>query len=228
MTDRIEFLRKLTMFSDLDGELIREVASVLKAKHVPRGRMLFFVDEPGETLYFVQKGLIKIFCISEDGREKTLSLLEQGDVFGEMAVLDNKGRSANAQALHDSTLFLLYKDTFLKILRKHPELAHRMLYILVKRLREADRQITELAFKNARQRVALLLLRLARKYGKQEGEWLSFQIGLNQEEIGHLTGCTRETVNRLYSDLCQKKLLVLSRKVMQLKATSLEKIVSSL
>lgn len=166
--------------------------------------MLFFAEEPGETLYFIQQGLIKIFSLSEDGREKTLSLLEEGDAFGEMAVLDNLGRSANAQALHDAKLFLLYKNDFLKILQRYPELAHRMLYMLVRRLREADVQITELSFKNMRQRIALLFLRLGKKYGTADGGWLDFELGLSQEEIGHLTGCTRESVNRTLSFLAER------------------------
>lgn len=203
-TERIELLHQIPLFSGLTREELAKVAPVMVEKRFAKGEMVFFAKEPGETLYVILEGLIKIFCISDDGREKTLGLLEKGDYFGEMALLDDTGRSANAEVLEDARLLTLYKKDFSKLVNQFPNISHRIIYILVQRLREADTQIEDLSFKNVPQRVARLLLRLARKYGQVEGDAYAFHLKLNREELGSLAGCSREAVSRAMNTFQRK------------------------
>lgn len=201
---RLHLLHQIPLFSALSRDELAKLAPVLVEKKFAKGEMVFFAKEPGETLYVILEGLIKIFCVSDDGREKTLGLLEKGDYFGEMALLDDTGRSANAEVLEDARLLTLYKKDFSKLVNQYPNISHRIIYILVQRLREADTQIEELSFKNVHQRVARLLLRLARKYGHVDGGAHVFHLKLNREELGNLAGCSREAVSRAINTFQRK------------------------
>ena len=117
-----------------------------------------------------------------------------------MSLLDGFPRSAAAQAFEDSRLLMLGREDFLKLLTANPQVALKIIRILTARLREADQQIEYLAFKDARGRVASILLELLKKHGKPSSNGYTIDIKLTHQELANLSGVTRETASRILSE----------------------------
>jgi CRP/FNR family transcriptional regulator len=205
-----EFLKTIPLFSGIEEKYLKKISEIVKEKKYPKGSVVFFEDEPGETIYIIKDGKIKIYIISEqDGREKILTILQSGDFFGEMAILDGAGRSATAQCLEDSILLIIYKNNFIKLLKESSEISHRIIYNLVHRLRETNMQVKELVFMNVRQRTIKTLLRLSEDYKKvKNGKSMIF---LTHDELARFVGTSRETISRILSDFEKEKILETKR-----------------
>lgn len=197
--ENLEFLKTIPLFSGVEEKYIKKLTEIARERKYQRGSIVFFEDEPGETIYIIKNGTIKIYIISEqDGKEKILSILQPGDYFGEMAILDGYGRSATAQSLEDSVLLIIYKNDFVKLLKESTEISHGIIYNLIHRLRETNLQIKELVFMNVRQRMVRTLLKLAGEYKKvKNGKSV---ISLTQDELARFVGTSRETISRILNE----------------------------
>ena len=161
---------------------------------------------PGDSLYLIAKGQVKVVLIHEDGREAILSVLGEGTFFGEMALLDQEPRSAHVIAMTDSTLLQLNRSDFQERLRSGPDVAIALLRELSRRLRRADETIASLMLLDVNGRIANLLLELADEEG---GERITRR--LTHATIGQMVGASRETVSRTMRSLVNQKILSVSR-----------------
>src|SRR5512135_295714 len=133
-----DVLRKVPLFSDLSEADLASFAEVLREREYPKNSVILFEDDPGDSLYIVSAGQVKVVLIGEDGREVILSVLADGDFFGEMALIDDEPRSAHVIAMKDSQLLVLRRDDFQQQLQEHPSIALKVLKVMVQRLRRAD------------------------------------------------------------------------------------------
>src|SRR5262245_51023294 len=155
-----EILKRVPLFSDLaDGELGR-FADVTREREYPRNSVILFEDDPGDALYIVSSGQVKVVLIGEDGREVILSVLGDGDFFGEMSLIDDEPRSAHVIAMKDSHLLVLRREDFQGLLMQTPAIALAMLRELTRRLRRVDEKVGSLVLLDVNGRVARLLLDL--------------------------------------------------------------------
>ncbi|HEX7918881.1 MAG TPA: Crp/Fnr family transcriptional regulator, partial [Gemmatimonadales bacterium] len=163
-------------------------------------------DDPGDALYLVASGQVKVVLIGEDGREVILSVLGEGAFFGEMALLDDEPRSAHVIAMEDSIVLALRREDFRARLRASPEVAIALLKELSRRLRRADDQIGSLVLLDVGGRVAELLVRLADEEGADR-----ITRKLTHATIAQMIGSSRETVSRTMRDLQDKNLVAVTR-----------------
>ena len=181
-------------------------AELMRERSYPKGSVILFEDDPGDALYLVASGQVKVVLIGEDGREVILSVLGEGAFFGEMALLDDEPRSAHVIAMEDSIVLALRREDFRARLRASPEVAIALLKELSRRLRRADDQIGSLVLLDVGGRVAELLVRLADEEG---GARITRK--LTHATIAQMIGSSRETVSRTMRDLQDKNLVTVTR-----------------
>ena len=198
--DRLQLARDALADSDVFGALYEEDIEKLvplgRLVHVPTGRMIFQKGDPGDYLMIVVSGRIRIGTVGLDGREVMLNLVETGEVFGEISVLDGKARSADAAALCECELFVLDRPRVLEFLENHPDTAIRLIGILCLRLRHATELVEDTMLLGMEQRVAKTLLRIGRRYGIEKNGIVRIENGLSQRDLGSFAGLARENVNR--------------------------------
>jgi CRP/FNR family cyclic AMP-dependent transcriptional regulator len=202
-----DVLKRVPLFNDLSEAELARFAEVTREREYPRNSVILFEDDPGDALYIVSTGQVKVVLIGEDGREVILSVLGDGDFFGEMSLIDDEPRSAHVIAMKDSHLLVLRRDDFQQQLQQHPSVALKLLRILVQRLRRADEKIGSLVLLDVNGRVAQLLLDLAEESG---GPRITRK--LTHHTIAQMIGSSRETVSRAMRELVERGLIAVSRR----------------
>jgi CRP/FNR family cyclic AMP-dependent transcriptional regulator len=201
-------LGSLALFRELPEEALRFLADRLRRKVFPAGASVLTAEQPGEALYVILEGSVRIFLDEADGSEVTLAFLGPGDSVGEMSLVDRSGRSANVAALEESTLLWLDRDTFLACLRQFPGLSENLMREMAARLRAANQQIRALTTLDVAGRVARQLLVFAEVYGvADDNGGIRIPMPLPQRAIADLVGATRERVNRVLVSLRRRQTL---------------------
>lgn len=201
-----DILRHIPLFASLPEAELRAFAPLLREKRFAKGSMILMQGDPGDSLYLIAEGQVKVILIGEDGREVILSVLGPGAFFGEMSLLDDEPRSAHVVAMDDTTLLQLRREDFRARLRASPDVAIAVLRELSRRLRRADSTIGSLALRDVNGRIAHLLLDLAAEEG---GDRITRR--LTHATIAQMVGASRETVSRTLGALVHAGILRISR-----------------
>lgn len=202
-----ETLKEVPLFQELSAEELARVAEAARERTYPRGSVILFEDDPGDALFVVLAGQVKVVLIGEDGREVILSVLTDGDFFGEMSLIDDEPRSAHVIAMDDARLLVLRREDFHQALDEHPRIALGLLRALSRRLRRADDKIGALVLLDVLGRVAKLLLELA-----DEEDGTTVTRKLTHHTIAQMVGSSRETVSRTMRDLMERNLIEVTRR----------------
>ena len=203
----IPILQRVPLFSQLSAVELQRVVDVARERAYPRNSVILFEDDPGDALYVVATGQVKVVLIGEDGREVILSVMGPGEFFGEMSLLDDEPRSAHVIAMEDSSLAVLRREDFESLLTATPQIALALLRELSRRLRRADEKVGSLVLLDVQGRVARLLLDMA---GEEGGERITRR--LTHHTIAQMIGSSRETVSRTMRDLTDKGLIAVQRR----------------
>jgi len=206
-----QILRTVPLFSRLDHASLEKLSGIACKRRYGRGSHIFLEGDPGGFLLIIAEGQVKIHKVSEDGREKTLAILEAGDFFGEMSVFDGAPRSASAQALSDCEVLIIDREPFLALLKTTPGLAADVALALVERLRRTNDDLERLAFRDARGKVVEALLQLAEAHGERVACGLRLKVKLTHQELANYAGVTRETVTRVLAELGEAGLVTVDR-----------------
>lgn len=199
MSDTTEIARELrgvAFFSKLGEAPLKEIAGTAREKTFARGEMVFFENDRCDGFYFVRDGSVKIYKMSQDGREHILHTFKKGETFAEVPTFDNGLCPANAQVVEDCSLLLITKSDFEKVTRAYPEVAFGLLHHFARWLRRFTVQLEELSLKGVGSRLAGYLLKLADENGKQTPEGIVVHLRENQQEIASHIGTVREIVSR--------------------------------
>ncbi|HLE78340.1 MAG TPA: Crp/Fnr family transcriptional regulator [bacterium] len=191
----VDLLRKVSLFNRLPEADLAKLAGHLRARQYRKNTMLFHKDQPGDTLYVVESGHIRIFLPTATGEELTVDVAGPGDVVGELALLDGRPRSASAQTVEETAVQVLSREDFLQYLTAAPRLAAALLELLSTRLRQITEYAESLAFLDIHGRVAWALLQLAGRHGVDH-QGLEIDFDMTQTELASMVGATRERVNR--------------------------------
>lgn len=189
------------MFAVLDAAERRMLADRLMPRRVAKGQPVFLQGDPGDEMYVVLEGRIRICCESLSGREITLVVLKEGGFFGDMALLDGEPRSATAIAETAGQLLVLRRTDFQAFLKASPNAAVALLDFLSRRLRSANEKIQDLALLTVRQRLAALLVDLAFKEGEPASGGILLGQSVSHKALSGLLGTSRETVSRMCAEL---------------------------
>ncbi|MFN3988281.1 MAG: Crp/Fnr family transcriptional regulator [Rhodocyclaceae bacterium] len=199
----ITALKTFPLFQGLTDETLGEVARTAMMRRIPRGQAVVLAGDRTDYVYFVLTGSLKVVVSDEDGREVILSILGQGELFGEMGIFGEQPRSASVVAVVPSDLVVIAKQDFRLLMHDHFEVAWRMMCNLADRLRNADRKIESLALMDVYGRVARLLLEMSEEIN---GETLVVRK-ITKQDIAKMIGASREMVSRVMKDLSTQGLI---------------------
>ncbi len=207
-----DLFREVPLFADLDEPDLDSLLAVATRRKFPKDSVIFFEHDPGDSLFMILSGRVKVTILSDDGREIILSVLGEKDFFGEMSLLDNEPRSATAIAMEDTEVVILHQREFLAIVEKRPRVLVLLLAVLSSRLRKANHQIGSLALLDVYGRVASVLLEMAKESGTRLKDGRICFRRPTHQEIANMIGATRETVSRMISDLHRQGYIEISGK----------------
>lgn len=191
----VEFLATVPLLSGLDRDELQRFADVTRERAFPKGSVILFEHDPGDSLYVVRSGRVKVVLVGEDGREVILGVLGVGEHFGELSLIDELPRSAHVIAMEDSSLIILRSDDFRRRVESSPAVAWALLRELSRRLRRADEKIGGLVLLDVPGRISRLLIDFADSSG---GEVIDKP--LTHQTIAQMIGASRETVSRAMKD----------------------------
>ena len=214
-----ELLHRVSIFADLDAEALSGLEQLAFEKRFARDNVIVGQQDPGDALFVVCSGRVKVVLYGDSGREVILSIFKPGDFFGEMSLLDNQPRSANVIALTDATLLILERRAFAEHLQRHPNMALDVLAEMSRRLRRADSIIGNLALLDVYGRVARFLRELGQAEGESGDGCVIIRNRPTQREIASMIGTSRETVSRALSEFQRRGFLEASgRKIVLFEA----------
>ncbi len=202
MDDHI--VRGAPLFAALDDEAARSLRISMGVKTLARSEVLFAEGDPGDRLYVICEGKIKLGRASGDGRENLLAILGPGEMFGELSLFDPGPRTATATSVGDTRLIGLGHDDLVPFLDNRPEVALQLLRALARRLRRTNETLGDLVFSDVPGRVAKALLDLSQRFGRPVNDGVLVAHELTQEELAQLVGASRETVNKALADFATR------------------------
>ncbi|MGZ5864913.1 MAG: Crp/Fnr family transcriptional regulator [Xanthobacteraceae bacterium] len=193
------------LFQGLPAEACSELASRASLRTYKARDVIFLMATPGSSLFAVLAGKVRISVSSPDGKEITLATLQTGEIFGEIAVLDGRERTANATAINECQLAELERQDVLHFFDCHPSAWHRLVEMLCDRLRRTDQHLSEVALLPLPVRLSITMLRMA-EVKQVDGRSLKL-VQLSQREIGNLVGASRESINKLLHEWQRQNLI---------------------
>ena len=199
-----DVLRQAPLFRTLDEEAASALRASMGESRLARAETLFHEGDPGDRLYIVTEGKVKLGRTSSDGRENLLAILGPGQMFGELSLFDPGPRSATVTAVTESSFLSLSHDVMMKWLDGRPQVALGMLTQLASRLRKTNEVVADLVFSDVPGRVSKALLDLADRFGRTADDGVHVHHDLTQEELAQLVGASRETVNKALADFASR------------------------
>lgn len=201
-SEAVSLLKKISIFEGMGGADLKRLASIARVHQVPKGILIFEKRMAGNHLFVVMKGRIKIYSgLDQSNKKKTFAYLEPGDFFGEMSLLDKKGRSLSAQAMEETELLTISRKEFQRLLLEEPQFTLNVTKTLIERLRRANEEIEALTFRSLYGRVCRQILEMAKKYGKGGKSGGSIPMSVTHAELADLAGTAREMVTKVLSSL---------------------------
>ena len=195
--NKIEFLKSISLCGNMTKDDIKAISDHCRIKSFKKKNVIFLEGDPGSMLYLINTGRIKITKLNEEGNEVILTILGDGDFFGEMSLLDDQDRNANAIAMDDVELLTITKNEFVNLIRNNPTLSLNLLKTFVIRLRVTDIRMKSFFLDDAQKKVMITLYNLAEKMGIVDGKDIIIEEVPNQTDLANLTGISRETLSRV-------------------------------
>lgn len=198
-TDKAEVLRQSLIFSSLSGDELAELSALVVARNFASGEFVFWEGDAPEWFYLMAEGRVKVVKHSSSGKEFIIAFFGPGEMFGEVAVFEDKPYPASSQAIAETKVLGIKREDFLSFLASRPQVSLRIINVLGGRLRDAQRRLKDLASERVEQRLAQTLLMLSSKLGAT--------LPFTRQEIADMAGTTTETAIRVMSRLREGKII---------------------
>jgi CRP/FNR family cyclic AMP-dependent transcriptional regulator len=202
-------LERNHLFRGLSAATVQQICALANRRSYPEGAIVFSQGDSGDALYGVVTGRVRISASTRDGKEIFLNIMEPGDTFGEIALLDGKPRTATASATAVSELIIITREQFLALLQREPALSVHLLQLLCQRIRWTSGWAEDSALLAVPTRLARRLLSLAKLHGRNTGNGV--QLTISQEEMGRFLGLSRQSVNQYLQEWKAQKWVDLGR-----------------
>ncbi|MGO2057998.1 MAG: CRP-like cAMP-activated global transcriptional regulator GlxR [Candidatus Corynebacterium faecigallinarum] len=199
-----EILSRAGIFQGVESTAVNALIEQLESVTFPRGTTIFDEGEPGDRLFIIIDGKVKLARHAPDGRENLLTIMGPSDMFGELSIFDPGPRTSAAVCVTEVTAAAMDSQMLHDWISDHPEISEQLLRVLARRLRRTNNALADLIFTDVPGRVAKALLQLANRFGVQEGGALRVHHDLTQEEIAQLVGASRETVNKALAEFAHR------------------------
>ncbi len=220
------------LFSQLPPEGLERLLALAVERRFSDGQIIFQKGEPGSSMMLVLEGQVRITTCTPDGREIIFNMIGPGDIFGEIALIDGKERSANATADGECVLLTIRRRDFIPLLKqvieRHPDVAIQLLDVLCRKLRDTSEIVEAVGLLSIPVRLARVVIKMAESIGVKAPEGWRIDLKLSQRELGNLIGATRESVNKQLRAwevdglvaLGQKRIVILQEKALKKIAAS--------
>lgn len=195
MHSKLWYLKHINLFSTLSHAELREIDRITRMQAVKKRQPIYLPGDPSTTVYLLKQGRVKIASNDASGKEVTFEILEAGEIFGELEVLENSPRETQAEAMDDALICAIRREDFDRYLRRHPDLTVKLTKLIGLRLRKIQSRVEDLVFRDVPERLAHVLLELSKTEGVPEGGGNRIRAKLTHQELANLIGCTRETVS---------------------------------
>ena len=206
--EKFSVLRRHPIFRELNQAALDQLCRYSKTRAVKRGTIVFSKGDPGNSLFAVVKGTVRIGVTSAEGREAVFNIIEPGEIFGEIALLDGRERTADAVATSDCELLVVDRREFLPFVQSQPLLAMKLIDLLCKRLRWISDHVEQIVLPNLPGRLAKAIVRLAERDGSAQAKK---KLTVTQLELSQMIGMSRESINKQLRSWAKRKLVRLER-----------------
>ena len=209
-----ERFRMISALSDAQRHQLEKMTRMLEVK---RGTRIYLAGDPSDQIFLLKSGVIKISARTPENREVILAFLHPGDIFGELAMVDDAPRDHVAEAYEDCVICAMSRDVILRVIRETPEIGFQITKLIGLRLRTFRSRIDELLCRSAHARLAHALLELAEHHGVPDTDGVLVALRLSQGDLGRLVGLSRETVNAILQEWREQNLLEMDRRSVRLR-----------
>jgi CRP/FNR family transcriptional regulator, cyclic AMP receptor protein len=203
----VALLRSTALFSGMSDAALNELAGHASERTFRKGALIFYQGDPGDSLFILAEGSVKVFIASEHGEEMVLTTLRPPDALGEVALLDQGGRSASAEALEPVTAIAFARSTLLELMHSLPGIGDAVLRSAGSLLRRLTGQAADLVFLDLEGRVAKLLVGMADQRGEEKDGLITLDLGLTQSDLAAMVGGSRQSVNQILQALANRGFL---------------------
>lgn len=209
MSETYEYLlRSISLFRELSTAELANVAALARVRHYPARTAVVTQGEEALALFAIVRGRLKVVSSGPDGRDTVLNIMGDGEVFGEIALIDGGVRSATCRTLGPCELLSIQRGPFLELVEREPSMGLKLLKVLARRVRHLSQRSEDNASLDVASRLARRVLDLAARFGERQPQGsVLVQIKLSQQELGDLVDATRESVNKHISDWTRLGLL---------------------
>lgn len=189
-------MRASPLFQAMGTAELDAMLAVATERRIRRGQVVFQKGDIGSAMMAVLSGRVRISAVNGDGKEITLNVINPGQVFGEIALLDGQPRSADASAIEETMLLVVERRHFMPLLAANQDLVARLLAVLCERVRSTSLALEQIALFDLEARLARLILKLAADYGRATSDGTRIELKLSQRDISNLVAASRESVNK--------------------------------
>lgn len=205
-------LEKINLFKDLSDKEMTNLVDLTTVKTADKNQFIYFPKEPSKIMFFLKQGRIKIGRYSDDGKEIIKAILYPGEVFGEMGIVGEESRKDFAMAMDAETrMCTLNIEDFKIMMEENSALSLEITKNIGEKLRNIERRLESLIFKDARERIIDFMRETSDKYGKVIGDEILVKHNLTHQDIANLTATSRQTVTTVLNDLKDKNLIYMER-----------------
>ena len=209
--DQRELLSSIPFLGNIEQEAVAILESSMQIRRFRKGQAIFDQGDPGDSLFLVSAGRVKIFVENEQGEQLTILFCSPGDCFGEMAVLDGGPRSASAEAMEPTETCIITREAFIGLMLRQPEVSLALISFLCAKLRTDLDRMEEFIFLDSYHRTGRQIMRMA----SEDADGVPI-VNITQDELARLVGSSREQVNRVLGDLSSMGHIAISRGKIQI------------
>lgn len=215
---------RVPIFSSLGTEELKQIASLIVQKSYKKNELIIEEGSTPHNFMIVNKGKIKVYGYSQDGKEQIMYILTPGDFFGERNLLHNRQADYNAQAMEDTVVCMIQREKFQELLFKFPGISIKIMDVLCGRLEKMESMFKKISPKDVDSRVNMVLLELSHKFGRRHEKGILVELPMNREELANYIGVARETVSRKISSLKDEGIIEIlgNKKILILNEEALE------
>lgn len=193
--NKLWFLKHIHLFHELTPTEMQEMERITRMEEIKKRQPLYLPGDPSSCVYLLKRGRVKIASTSASGKEVTFDILESGEIFGELDVLEGSPRTTSAEALDDALICVIRREDFDRYLAMHPNVTVKLTKLIGLRFRKIQSRVEDLVFRDVPARLAHLLVELSKSDGVKESGGIGLRAKLTHQEMANLIGCSRETVS---------------------------------
>jgi CRP/FNR family cyclic AMP-dependent transcriptional regulator len=212
--NKLWYLKHIRLFDGISPSEMQEMEKITRMEEVKKRQPFYLPGDPSSNVYLLKRGRVKLANTAASGKEVTFDILEPGEVFGELEVLEGLPRETAAEALDDAMICVIRREDFDRYLTMHPNITVKLTKLIGLRLRRIQSRIEDLVFRDVPARLAHLLLELGKSDGAQEPRGIRIKAKLTHQEMANLIGCSRETVSATLGQFRDEGLLQLDGRTM--------------